>query len=298
MVQKQEGAMRKVWIEVALNGGWSRRLQPGIPDTVEQIVAEGIACARAGASIVHTHAYADGGEQTFDWQVYARIIEGIRSVVDVSVYPSYPPTRGTTDDAASRFAHVEALADRGLLDFAVIDPGSVNLSFATTTAGARPAATYLNPEAHVRHALDFAARKGLHPAFAIYEPGFTRAGASLARAAGVKPPVYRFMFSEKFAFGFPPKPYALAAHLSLLEDTMASAPWMIAGLSVDVRPLIGETVARGGHVRVGLEDAPLGTAMSNLALVEEAVRIVGESGGEPASGADVRQSLATLAARA
>ena len=27
--------MRKVWIEVALNGPWSRALQPGIPDTVE-----------------------------------------------------------------------------------------------------------------------------------------------------------------------------------------------------------------------------------------------------------------------
>jgi hypothetical protein len=27
--------MRKVWIEVALNGAWSRKFQPGIPDTVE-----------------------------------------------------------------------------------------------------------------------------------------------------------------------------------------------------------------------------------------------------------------------
>ena len=27
--------MQKVWIEVALNGAWGRRLQPGIPDTVE-----------------------------------------------------------------------------------------------------------------------------------------------------------------------------------------------------------------------------------------------------------------------
>ncbi len=93
--------MRKVWIEVALNGAWSRRLQPGIPDTVEQIVAEGIACARAGASIVHTHAYGDGGKQTFDWQVYARIIEGIRAEVDVPVYPSYPTIgEGGIDDTA------------------------------------------------------------------------------------------------------------------------------------------------------------------------------------------------------
>jgi 3-keto-5-aminohexanoate cleavage enzyme len=283
--------MRKIWIEVALNGAWSRRLQPGIPDTVEKIVAEGIACARAGASIIHTHAYADGGAQTFDWQVYARIIEGIRAAIDVPVYPSYP----AIDDVTARFAHIEALAERGLLDFAVIDPGSVNLTLATARPGAKPAAVYLNPEAHVRHALDFAARKGLHPAFAIYEPGFTRAGAALARAAGVKPPIYRFMFSEQFAFGFPPKAYALAAHLSLLEEVAASAPWMIAGLSVDVRPLIGETVARGGHLRVGLEDAPLGTTMTNLAWVEEAVQLVRRHGGEPATGAEVRQALAALA---
>jgi len=81
---------RKVWIEVALNGAWGRDLQPGIPATVETIVAEGIACAKAGAAIIHTHAYTNGSSQTFDWQVYARIIEGIRTAVDVPVYPSYP----------------------------------------------------------------------------------------------------------------------------------------------------------------------------------------------------------------
>ena len=130
--------MCKVWIEVALNGAWSRRLQPGIPDTVEQIISEGIACARAGASIVHTHAYAEDGKQTFDWRVYARIIERIRAAVDVPVYPSYPTIEetGIDGDAAARFAHIEALADRGLLDFAIIDPGSVNLTLARTKAGA------------------------------------------------------------------------------------------------------------------------------------------------------------------
>ena len=281
--------MRKVWIEVALNGAWSRKLQPRIPDTVEAIVADGIACAKAGAAIVHTHAYQDG-KHTFDWQVYARIIEGIRAEIDVPVYPSYPATEpGMT--AGQRFAHVEKLVERGLLEFAVVDPGSVNFTTAITTAEAKPAFTYLNPEAHVRYALAFAAKHGLPPAYAIYEPGFTRAGAALARAAKVKTPVYRFMFSQSFAFGFPPKPYALAAHVALLRELDASAPWMIAGLSVDVRPLIAETVARGGHVRVGLEDAPLGSQTGNVAWVEEAVRLVRENRGEPATAADVRAAL-------
>src|SRR5712691_10304336 len=110
--------MSKTWIEAALNGPWSRKRQPGIPDTVDAIVAEGIAGAEAGACIIHVHAYDGGGPQTFGWQVYARIIEGIRAKVDVPVYPSIPSAGigvgPLPDDAAARFAHVEALAARGL----------------------------------------------------------------------------------------------------------------------------------------------------------------------------------------
>jgi 3-keto-5-aminohexanoate cleavage enzyme len=214
--------MRKVWIEAALNGSWSRARQPGIPDTVEAIIAEGVACARAGATIVHVHAYDGGGPQTFDWQVYARIIEGIRNEADVPVYPSYPGfiiTGGEDSpfaDVAARFAGLEELAARGLLDFAVIDPGSVNLSLTKVPPDTQPAGTYLNPESQIRYALNFAARHGLHTDFAIYEPGFVRAGAALARMAGAKVPIYRLMFCNLIAVGLPPKPYALAAYHALL----------------------------------------------------------------------------------
>jgi 3-keto-5-aminohexanoate cleavage enzyme len=50
-------------------------------------------------------------------------------------------------------------------------------------------------------------------------------------------------------------------------------------------------VARGGHIRVGLEDAPLGLRSSNPELVEEAVRMVRDHGAEPASATDMRQAL-------
>src|SRR6185437_4245820 len=192
-----------------------------------------------------------------------------------------------------RFAHIEALAARDLIEFAVVDPGSVNFTARATTRAAKPAGTYLNPEAHIRHGLALAGRHGFHPAFAIYEPGFIRAGAALARATGVKTPIYRFMFSQQFAFCFPPKPYALAALATLVEEEAGAAPWMISGLGVDVSPLIGEAVARGGHIRVGLEDALLGTPISttNRGLVEDAVRILRNHGAEPATPDDVRQAL-------
>ena len=291
--------MRKVWIEAALNGAWSRKFQPGIPDTIEAIISEGVACARAGATIIHVHAYDGGGPQTYDWQVYARIIEGIRRQVDVPVYPSYPPLMSTAADAdiadpAIRFAHIEELIARGLIEFTLVDPGSVNFTQMRTTSKAKSAGTYMNPESHVRYALDLSARHGLHPDFAIYEPGFTRAGASLARAAGCKTPIYRLMFCEGVAVGFPPKPYALAAYVALQEEEAPGAPWMIAAVNADIRPLIAETVARGGHVRVGLEDAPLGTKATNLELVEEAARMVRDAGAEPASPAEMRQALVAL----
>jgi uncharacterized protein (DUF849 family) len=283
--------MRKVWVEVALNGAWSRALQPRIPDTIEAIISEGVACAKAGAAIVHMHAYDGGGPQTFDWQVY------------VVVYPSYPAKSGSGAKAgppsyAERFAHIEALAARGLIDFAVSDPGSVNFTLNRTTAETRPADTYINPEPQVREALAFAARHDLPPNLAIYEPGFARAGAALAGTAGTRPPLYRLMFSQTFAVGSPPKPYALSAYMSLMEEVAEEPLWMIAGFSADVRPLIGETVARGGHVRVGLEDAPLGSKQSNLAWVEDAVRLVRQHGGEIASSADVRQDLQAAAVSA
>ena len=287
--------MGKVWIEAAINGPWSRARQAAIPDTIPAIIADGIACARAGAAIIHTHAYDGGGPQTFDWQVYARIIEGIRSKVDVPVYPSIPSAGigvgPLPEDPAARFAHVEELAARGLIEFAVIDPGSVNFTELDVAAETPAAATYLNPESHVRHAMAFAKRYGFHPAYAVYEPGFTRAGAALARALGTHVPIYRLMFSETFAFGFPPRDYALQAHLSLLEEEAPGAPWMVAGLGVDVRPLIPETVRRGGHVRVGLEDSPFGTTTANPLIVEEAVRLIHAAGGEPATVAEMRRAL-------
>jgi len=289
-------AMRKVWIEAALNGPWSRARQPAIPDTVDAIIADGIACAAAGASIIHVHAYDGGGPQTFDWQVYARIIEGIRARADVPVYPSIPSAGigvgPLPDDPSARFAHVEELARRGLIELAVIDPGSVNFTELATGRETPAAMTYLNPEAHVRHALAFAVRYGFHPAYAIYEPGFTRAGAALARAMGTKSPIYRLMFSETFAFGFPPERFGLDAHLALIAAEAPGAPWMIAGLGVDIRPLIQPAVARGGHVRIGLEDAPFGTTTPNVRLVEEAVRTIGAAGGAPATVAEMRSALA------
>ena len=152
--------------------------------------------------------------------------------------------------------------------------------------------TYLNPLSDLHAGLQTALEHKLQLSYAIYEPGFTRLGAALAGGVpGLPAPLYRFMFSDEFAWGFPPKPTYLDAQLALLAEAAPGATWMVAGLGVDVRPLIPHAVARGGHVRVGLEDAPWGSTMSNSEWVHRAVALVREAGAEPASAGEVRRVL-------
>ena len=292
--------MPKVWIEAALNGAWTRERQPSIPVTVDEIVADGIAAAQAGAAIIHLHAYDEAtGRQKDDWQVYARIIEGIRAKADAIVYPTIPIAgsgyAGDLRTPRERYVHLEELAKRGLAEWGVIDPASVNLSRFDALARGEPGFVYLNPDDHFFEGMRIAAAYGVRPSYAIYEPGHARLGAAVADAMPRVPsPVYRFMFAEEFTFGFPPKPAHLDAHLALLDECAPGAPWMVAGLGADIRPLIAPAVARGGHIRVGLEDTAWGSTRSNRDLVEEAVSLVRAAGGEPATAAEVRLACAAI----
>lgn len=289
--------MGKVWLEVALNGPWSKEMQAGIPITVDEIIAEGVECAKSGAAIVHVHAYdLKTGRQKDDPEIYRSIIEGIRSRVDAIVYPSIPlagsPNSPSLTSPEQRYAAVEKLGRQGLLEWAVVDPGSTSFARYDDIEQDMEGFAYLNPESHIRRGLQLARRFGFHPAYACYEPAFVRLGAALAaRYDGLPAPIYRFMFSECFAFGFPPRAYGLEAYVKLLEEAAPGMPWMIGGLGVDILPLIAMTVSAGGHVRVGLEDAVFGTKRTNLQWVEEAVSSIVKAGGEPASADQVREAL-------
>jgi 3-keto-5-aminohexanoate cleavage enzyme len=287
----------KTWIEVSLNGPWSRDRQPGIPISVRDIVAEGIACARAGAAIVHVHAYDEKtGRQKDDADLYTAIIEGIREKEDVVVYPTLP-FAGSVDapqmmTPQQRYAHTETLCKRGLLEWSVVDPGSTNITRLADIPKGTEGFVYANPESHIRLGLELAVRYRYHPGYALYEPGFVRLGAALERAYPQVPQcIYRFMFSDGLSFGFPPRRYGLDAFLQLLAEEAPHAPWMIAGLDVDITPLIVYAAERGGHIRVGLEDAPFGTTKSNVQLVEQAVGLIRSVGKEPATIREIRQAL-------
>lgn len=290
--------MPKVWIEAALNGAWTRERQPAIPISIAEIVADGVAAAEAGAAIIHLHAYdAATGRQCGDYDIYAPIIEGIRAKVDAIVYPTLPITgsgyAGELRSAKERYRHLERLAQNGLAEWGVVDPGSAVFTRFDQIVRGEAGYAYYNPDDHFREGMRIAALYGVRPSSAIYEPGCLRLGAATAAAMRQVPtPVYRFMFAQEFCFGFPPEERFLPAHLALLEEMAPGAPWMVAGLGVDIRPLIAPAVARGGHIRVGLEDRPFGVRETNRGLVEEAVRLVRVAGAEPATAKEVRVACA------
>jgi 3-keto-5-aminohexanoate cleavage enzyme len=281
-----------VWLEVALNGSWTRALQPRAPFSVAQIVEEGVACAKEGAAIVHVHAYDERGQPVEDADIYTRIIEGIRARCDAIVYPTFAFTP-EDPDSPKRLAPLVELSRRGLLEWLPIDPGSININRYEAVAKGQNGRFYLNPETHLRRGLELAAEHGEVPTYAIYEPGFVRLGAALAASTkGLKTPVYRFMFTEQRIWGFPAELFALQSYISLLEREAKGAPWMIAGHEVDVRPLIPPTVAAGGHVRVGLEDAPFGSETMNVDWVRSAATLIQSSGGHLATASEVRAGTA------
>src|SRR5713101_5216039 len=154
---------------------------------------------------------------------------------------------------------------------------------------------YVNSNPALEAAARLAAEYKFHPSYACYEAGFVRHGALLHRRHPTMPvPIYRIMFSTGMTFSFPPEPWAVEAYAKLLKACAPDSPWMVAGLAVDVLPLIPTVVALGGGVRVGLEDAPYRTQRSNVELVEAAVNAIQKVGSEPATTAEVRAELAAF----
>jgi 3-keto-5-aminohexanoate cleavage enzyme len=280
-------AARAVILEAAINGA-ARLFQPTIPVREDDIVADALASADAGAAVIHLHAYDADGAPTEDPDVYSRIIERIAARSHAIVYPTLALFGGLEE----RLAPIDALARRGLIEWGVVDPGSVNIAHRRQAAAGLSGFVYANPDEHIRALLTHAERHGWRPAYAIYEPGFLRLGAALAATfPRLRTPIYRIMFSDGLLFGLPPSPANLAFYARLIDEIAPGAPWMVSGLDADIAPLIGTAVAAGAHLRAGLEDAPFGCSETNARLVARTAREIEAAGGRLASASQARDLL-------
>ena len=63
---------------------------------------------------------------------------------------------------------------------------------------------------------------------------------------------------------------------------------MISGLDADVSEIMPQALELGAHVRVGLEDAPFGSPLTNLECVDQALRAIESQSRPLATVAQVR----------
>lgn len=274
-------------------------LRKGMPlKTTEENISEGKACLAAGASIVHHHH--DFRQSPED--ATRQIIQIQRAILDdypdAFMYADY--LRG--DAIWEKNAHLQPMADAGVLRMISLDPGLTQFGFlddeGLPTIHLQGGSNY--PDS--ADVVSFANKVNRPLVIGIYEPGNLRWAVAFAKAnrlpAGT---LIKFYFGGQWAlggdrvpginFGLYPTPQALDLYLSMIEGT--GLPWTVSlmgGVLLD-SPLARYALERGGNLRVGIEDTAGGTDMSNAETVEAAIRLIDEIGRPLATGAAARAQL-------
>jgi uncharacterized protein (DUF849 family) len=267
-------------IEAAINGATPAAMNPHVPRSIAEIVADACACLDAGAAIVHHHnddGLLEGRHAAEPYrEAWTRIYE---RHPDALLYPTMGGG-GPHTTIQERYAHVEALAEAGVLRLALVDPGSVSLG--PLDADGLPAAidfVYQNTFADVRYMMDVCRTRRLGAHISIFEPGFLRVALAY-RAAGRLPTgvkIQLYFGGPTLPFGLPPTAASLDAYLAMLDGS--GLPWMVGVLGGDVSTTLAElAIARGGHVRVGLEDYAGPEQPRNADLVARTVRLAARMG--------------------
>ncbi len=280
-------------IEAALNGATPRSVNSHVPRTTDEIVASACACIDAGASIIHHHTDDGLLQGRHAAAPYREAWERIRALHrHVVLYPTMGGG-GSHTTIRDRYAHIEELASAGVLDLAVIDPGSVSLG-ALDDDGLPLAIdlVYQNTFADVRYMADACRTRGLGAHVSIFEPGFLRVALAYRAVGRFPQPVKLQLYfgGPRVPFGLPPTTTSLEAYLAMLEG--CDWPWMVGVIGGDVSTTLAAlAIERGGHVRVGLEDYAGPRQPRNEELVAEIAAMARRAGRRVATPAEAAAFL-------
>lgn len=293
--------MTSVFITCAITGsGDTVGKSDKVPFTPEQIAADCIAAARAGAAVTHIHVRDPiTGAPARDPDLYAEVVERVRaSDVDVvinltagmggdltlgSVERPLPLDADGTDmaGASERVEHVRRL----MPEICTLDCGSMN--FGEGDYVMTNTTSMLKEMSRQIQAL------GVRPEIEVFDTGHLWQAKSLVEEGFIDDPVM-VQLCMGVPWGAPPDINTFMAMVNNIPDD-----WTFSAFGIGRKQLefVALATIAGGNVRVGLEDnlyLGRGRLASNADLVERAVQII-ESIGHTVKGPDeVRSDLSLI----
>jgi 3-keto-5-aminohexanoate cleavage enzyme len=264
---------RKIVLAVAPTGGWGGGRNN--PITPKAVAREVIACADAGATVVHLHARNTRGELTTDLAVFARAVAGIKAGCDIILEAS---TGGLSDfSPAERILPVSnPQAEMGSLNI-----GSFNFGDAV----------YRNSLPDVHFWIEGMQRAGVKPSLEVFDTGHLETARHLVEEGLVAAPAnVSFIFGVRWGMTFDPR---LLSYLTARLPAQSRWGAILVG-SRDFRHHLTAAQAGATVLRTGFEDSiHYGgrLAASNVELVGALRGTLEDAGFSIASVAEARALL-------
>lgn len=280
--------MQPAVVTCALTGVLTDPAQHSVPVTPEQMAAEAKAAWDAGATVVHLHYRRQepglGRFPSWEPAVARDIVHAIRNACPQLLINSSTGVVG--DDLSGPFGVLEAVQP----EIAALNAGSLNyLKVRSDGRWAWEPLLFDNPVPKIARFLDKMNALGVVPECECFDTGIVRSIAMFRQVGLLRDPIHVSLVMGVES-GMPADPRWLPL---LLEHLPPGTRWQTIGIGRrEVWDLHRRAAELGGDVRTGLEDTfylPDGTrASSNGALVEALVKLLRETGREPATVVEAR----------
>lgn len=271
------GGILKTIITVAPTGAWpTKKDNPNIPITPQEIADDVYECYKAGASIAHIHVRDDEGKGTMDKVKFEETVRLIKEKCDIVINCTTSGELGA--DNERRQEHLRTIRP----ELASYDCGSMNWQHN---------AVFLNTPQFLEELGLTMQEYGIKPEIEIFDAGMIYNAKYYVRKGILKEPLH-----YQFVLGAAGGMAATVENLVFLKSLIPKqSTWSALGVGRGHIPIMLAAIAMGGHIRVGMEDNIMFSkdelAKSNKQLVVRAANIIRDSGNEIATPDDAREIL-------
>lgn len=270
-----------------------------IPEKPEVIAEQVYNCWKLGASVAHLHMRDDTGAGVMDPVKFYQTIQAIRSYRDCDIIIN------CTSSGDSRVAHDSPYGNAIRVLHHKIVPGIEMGTFdAGTFNWGVPGGMFCNSQKFLTQSGKLFQEKDIKPEIEIFDMGMLRAVGAYWKQGTLKAPLH-FQFCLGIMGGMEASPEALYALVGEMERLQAKGllpkecTWSAFGIGKGHLPVLFAALAKGGNVRVGMEDNVVfgyddsgkKIMATNMMLVERAANAVRAFGNEPATPAQAREML-------